>query len=50
LRDEEGNEIPPEPVLNAEGEEIPQKPEYDLEWKTSTQIAASAHQVNSVEQ
>ena len=51
LRDEDGNEIPPEPIINeATGEEIPQKPEYDLEWKTSTQIAASAHQVNSVEQ
>lgn len=39
-----------EPELSEGGTEKPKKAKFDLVWNTSTCIAASAHQVNSVEQ
>ena len=39
-----------EAELDENGDPKPKKPKFDLLWNTSTRIAASAHQVNSVEQ
>ena len=39
-----------EPQLDEEGNPIETGPNFDLIWHTRTNIAASAHQVNSVEQ
>ena len=44
------DEPPSEEELNEAGEPIEKKPKFDLVWNTETRIAASAHQVNSVEQ
>ena len=44
------DEPPSEEELNEAGEPIEKKPKFNLLWNTTTKIAASAHQVNSVEQ
>jgi len=36
--------------VNENGDAIEKKVKFDLVWNTTTNIAASAHQVNSVEQ
>ena len=44
------DEPPSEEELNEEGNPIEKKAKFNLLWNTTTKIAASAHQVNSVEQ
>ena len=45
--DDEGGD---DEELDADGNPIPKKAQFDLVWKTQTNISTSAHQVNSVEQ
>ena len=46
-----GEDDPPsEEELDPEGNPVPKKEKFDLVWNTSMNLAASAHQVNSVEQ
>lgn len=44
------DEPPSEEELNEDGNPVEKKPKFDLVWNTQTNIASSAHQVNSVEQ
>lgn len=44
------DEPPSDEELDGEGNPVEKKPKFDLLWNTTTKIAASAHQVNSVEQ